>query len=91
MISAEIIVLKDIMVVQILLLLWFVLMLMLRFNLFQLIMIYLNSGLVLFQSDIVCCSNIIKPLLLLIYRVDLSPLLFQDVASALKEGGLGED
>jgi hypothetical protein len=82
---------KDIMVVQILLLLWFVLMLMLRFNLFLLIIIYLNSGLVVSQSNIVCDSIIIKPLLLLIYRVDLSPLLFQDVASALKEGGLGED
>ena len=91
MISPEIIVMKDIMVVQILLLLWFVLMLMLRFNLFLLIIIYLNSGLVVSQSNIVCDSIIIKPLLLLIYRVDLSPLLFQDVASALKEGGLGED
>ena len=91
MISPEIIVMKDIMVVQILLLLWFVLMLMLRFNLFLLIIIYLNSGLVVSHSNIVCDSIIIKPLLLLIYRVDLSPLLFQDVASALKEGGLGED
>ena len=91
MISPEIIVMKDIMVVQILLLLWFVLMLMLRFNLFLLIIIYLNSGLVVLHSNIVCDSIIIKPLLLLIYRVDLSPLLFQDVASALKEGGLGED
>jgi hypothetical protein len=79
------------MVVHILLLLWFMVMLLLRFNLFLLIIIYLNSDLVLSQSDIFCVTNIIKPLLLLIRRVDLSPLLFQDVVSALKEGGLGKD
>ena len=86
LISSEIIVLKDIMVVELLLLSWLVLMLMHRFNLFLLIIVYLKSGLVVLQSDIVWGR-----LLLFLQRVDLSPLLFQDVASALKEGVLGKD
>jgi hypothetical protein len=74
------------MVVELLLLSWLVLMLMHRFNLFLLIIVYLKSGLVVLQSDIVWGR-----LLLFLQRVDLSPLLFQDVASALKEGVLGKD